>query len=64
VPKLSSVAVRIVGKAQDELIPRERTEALYNALEGEKDIRWLPGGHFEIGPDVIRAAEEWLRAKL
>lgn len=64
VPKLSSVAVRIVGKLQDELIPRERTEALYNALEGEKDIRWLPGGHFEIGPDVVRAAEEWLRAKL
>jgi predicted esterase len=64
VPRLGSVAVRVVGKLQDELIPRERTEALYDAVPGEKDIRWLPGGHFEIGPDVIRAAEEWLRAKL
>lgn len=61
VPALASVAVRIVGKLNDELIPREATEALYNALPGKKDIRWLPGGHFEIGDDVIRAAEEWVR---
>ncbi len=64
VPNLGSVAVRIVGKLQDQLIPRERTEALYNALPGTKDIRWLPGTHFEIGPDVIRAAEEWLLQRL
>jgi len=25
---------------------------------------WLPGGHFEIGPDVIKAAGDWLKAKL
>lgn len=64
VAKLGRVATRIVGKAQDQLIPRDRTEALYNALPGEKDIRWFPGGHFEIGPDVVRAAEEWMLAKL
>lgn len=64
VSKLGRVATRIVGKTHDELIPRERTEALYNALPGAKDIRWLPGGHFEIGPDVVRAAEEWMLAKL
>ena len=65
VPLLNDIAIRVVGKLQDELIPRERTEALYNALPTpDKDIRWLPGGHFEIGPDVIRAAEEWLLAKL
>ncbi len=62
--KLGSVAVRIVGKTADELIPRERTEALFAALPGEKDLRWLPGGHFEIGPDVVRLAEEWMAAKL
>src|SRR6185436_4785804 len=45
-PRLSGVAVRIVGKLQDQLIPRERTEALYESLPGQKDIRWLPGGHF------------------
>lgn len=61
---LKDVAVRVVGKLQDQLIPRERTEALYDALPGEKDIRWFPGGHFEIGPDVMRSAEEWLVAKL
>ncbi len=61
VPKLAKTAVRIVGKLQDELIPREATERLYAALPGEKDIVWLPGGHFEIGPDVIRAAEQWMR---
>ncbi|MGE0602035.1 MAG: alpha/beta hydrolase [Dehalococcoidia bacterium] len=65
VGRLSDVAVRVVGKLQDQLIPRERTEALYNALpSADKDLRWLPGTHFEIGPDVIRLAEEWMLAKL
>ncbi|MBK7725859.1 MAG: hypothetical protein IPI33_11650 [Dehalococcoidia bacterium] len=64
IPQLQGVATRVVGKLQDQLIPRERTEALYNALPGKKDIRWLPGGHFEIGPDVIKLAEEWLLAEL
>jgi predicted esterase len=64
VPGLRNVAVRIVGKLNDELIPREATEALYNALAGTKDIVWLPGGHFEIGPDVIRASGDWLKAHL
>jgi len=64
VPKLGAVAVRVIGKLQDQLIPRAATEALYNALPGEKDIAWFPGGHFEIGPDVIGAAGEWLKAKL
>jgi predicted esterase len=61
---MEHVAVRIVGKSDDELIPREATEALYDALPGPKDIVWLPGGHFEIGPDVIRAAGDWLRQRL
>ena len=62
---LTDIAVRVVGKLQDQLIPRERTEALYEALPtADKDIRWLPGTHFEIGPDVIKLAEEWLVAKL
>jgi predicted esterase len=63
-PKLAGVAVKIVGKLQDELVPRAATEALYNALPGPKEISWLPGGHFEIGPDVVRAAREWLKARL
>ena len=61
---LERVAVRIVGKLQDELIPRSATEALYAALPGTKDIVWLPGGHFEIGPDVVKAAGDWLRDRL
>jgi fermentation-respiration switch protein FrsA (DUF1100 family) len=56
--------VRIVGKEQDELIPRSATEALYDALPGMKDIVWLPGGHFEIGPDVVKAAGDWLKERL
>lgn len=64
VPGLREVAVRIVGKTDDELIPRERTEALFDALPGEKDIVWLPGGHYEIGPDVINAAGSWLAERL
>jgi predicted esterase len=63
VPKLAAVAIRIVAKTADELIPRERTQALYDALPGEKDIVWLPGGHFEIGSDVIDAAGSWLAAR-
>lgn len=61
VQALADVAVRIVGKLGDELIPRAATEALYDALPGRKEIVWLPGGHFEIGPDVVRAAEEWMK---
>jgi len=65
IPLLKNVATRVVGKLQDQLIPRERTEALYHALpSATKDIRWLPGTHFEIGPDVIKLAEEWMLAKL
>ena len=62
--RLAGVAVRIVAKEHDEYISHEATQALYDALPGEKDLVWRPGGHFEIGPDVIDAAEEWLRAKL
>ncbi|MGE5595561.1 MAG: alpha/beta hydrolase [Hyphomicrobiales bacterium] len=62
VPGLKDVAVRVVGKVRDELIPRDSTLALFSALPGRnKDIVWLPGGHFEIGPDVVSAAEEWVR---
>lgn len=64
VPKLGSVAVRLVAKEQDELIPSAATEALYEALPGEKDLVWLPGGHFAIGPDVVESAAEWLRERL
>ncbi len=64
VPQLASVAVRIVGKSDDELIPKAATEALYEALGGEKDLVWLPGGHFEIGPDVINSAGEWIKQHL
>lgn len=64
VSKLAGVAVRIVGKTEDELIPAEATESLFAALPGHKDLVWLPGGHFEIGPDVIRAAGDWLKAHL
>ena len=61
---LKRVAVRLVGKTSDELIPRAQTEALYESLPGVKDLVWLPGGHFEIGPDVINAAGDWLREHL
>lgn len=64
VPNLAKTAVRVVAKSNDELIPRAATEALYEALPGKKDIVWLPGGHFEIGPDVIKAAGDWLKAEL
>jgi len=37
---------------------------VYAALPGEKDLRWCPGTHFEIGPDVIKLAEEWMVSHL
>lgn len=64
VQQLGKVAVRIIGKTEDELIPRAATEALYRALPGVKDLVWLPGGHFQIGPDVVDAAGAWLREHL
>ncbi|HEY5477159.1 MAG TPA: dienelactone hydrolase family protein [Tepidiformaceae bacterium] len=64
VRRLGTVAIRIVGKTEDEVIPRAATEALYEALAGIKDMLWLPGGHFQIGPDVVNAAGAWLLAQL
>jgi predicted esterase len=64
VPKLGEVAVRVIGKLRDEIIPREATEKLYHAIPGKKDIVWLPGGHYEIGPDVVKAAGEWVVERL
>ena len=63
-PALAGVAVRVVAKAEDELIPSDATDALYAGLPGEKDLVTLPGGHFAVGPDVAAAAAEWLAAKL
>jgi dienelactone hydrolase len=62
VQRLGGVAVRIVAKMEDEFFPRQSAQGLFDALPGEKDITWLPGGHFEIGPDVIKAAEQWVAA--
>lgn len=64
VHNLAGVALRIIGKESDELIPREATERLYKALPGEKELAWLPGGHFSMGEDVIATLEEWLLGKL
>lgn len=64
VRSMTGVAVRVIGKASDELVPRAATEALYAAFPGEKEIVWLPGGHYEIGPDVIKAASDWLQKHL
>lgn len=63
-PALAGVAVRLIAKADDELIARADTEALFAGLPGEKDLLTLPGGHFAIGDDVTRAAEAWLAARL
>jgi dienelactone hydrolase len=64
VRELGNVAVRIVAKEQDEFFSREASQALHDALSGERDIAWLPGGHFEIGPDVIQKAFEWVKPRL
>jgi hypothetical protein len=56
--------VRIVAKTRDEFFSKDATERLFAAIPGEKDLVWLPGGHFDIGEDVIGAAEAWLRAHL
>ncbi len=61
---LGDVAVRVIAKAQDELISGEATAALFAGLPGEKDLVTLPGGHFAVGPEVAGAAEEWLAAHL
>lgn len=64
VPLLTGTAIRLVAKEQDEVVPRAATQALFDALPGAKDLVLLPGGHFQIGADVIDAAGEWLLARL
>lgn len=64
VPQLDRVAVRLVAKEQDGIVAPPATQALFDALPGEKDLVWLPGGHFQIGPDVAAAAEAWLEERL
>ncbi len=63
-PGLADVAVLLIAKAQDEIVSKDATLALYAGLTGEKDLLTLPGGHFSIGDDVVRAAEEWLSERL
>lgn len=64
VRQLGGVSVRIVAKLADQFFPKEASQALHDALPGRKDLVFLPGGHFEIGPDVISAAGEWLAREL
>jgi dienelactone hydrolase len=65
VQRLDRLAVRIVAKLQDEFFSREATENLLAAIPSpDKELSWLPGGHFEVGPDVIKSAEQWLERKL
>lgn len=61
---LREIPVRVVAKTDDERVSRADTEALFATIGGEKDLVWLPGGHFEIGPDVADAALDWLKAHL
>ena len=63
VPGLTDVATLIVGKSSDELVPRAATEELYEAIGGTKELKYLPGGHFEMGPDIVLTAVEWLRER-
>ncbi len=61
---LADMAVRVIAKAQDEIVPADATMAFYAGIPGEKDLVTLAGGHFAIGDDVTGAAEEWLAARL
>lgn len=61
---LSGTAVRLVGRTRDEIIPREATVALFDAITGVRDLLWLPGSHFDIGPDVVEAASQWMKQHL
>src|SRR5438045_9226730 len=62
VAKLGNVAVRNIGKLQDQLVPRAATEALYAALHAPKEMAWFPGAHLEIGADGVDAAGSGLKA--
>ncbi len=64
VPGLTGVATLIVGKQSDELVPRASTEELYEAIGGTKELKYLPGGHFEMGPDIATTAADWLHEHL
>lgn len=63
-PRLHDIAVRVIGKTEDTLVPRAATQRLYDGLAGTRDLIWLPGGHFDLGPGLAEAALDWLKSRL
>ncbi len=62
---LHTTAVLLLAKTDDEIISRSSTKILFENIQcRRKELRWLPGGHFMIGGDVITAGEEWLLEEL
>ena len=62
---LQETAILMLAKTEDEVIPRDSTESLFADIKcRRKELRWLPGGHFMIGGDVITEGETWLNEEL
>ena len=53
----------INGKA-DEIVPRAATEALYEAAQMPKDIKWLEGGHVPSVPQLLGLVVEWAKTQV
>ncbi|SVD47801.1 uncharacterized protein METZ01_LOCUS400655 [marine metagenome] len=62
---LQETAILLLAKTEDEVIPKDSTESLFSDIQcRRKELRWLPGGHFMIGGDVITEGEMWLNEEL
>lgn len=56
--------VLMVNTDRDEIFPRERVLALFDAAREPKDLRWYEGGHADVPGRALKAMWEFLSAQL
>ena len=65
VPKISPRPVVIIGASEDEQMPRESVEKLYQAARAPKELQWSEGGH--VRPhriDIVRQLLAMVRTRI
>ncbi len=53
----------MINGTDDEIIPKNSAEALFEAASEPREIRWYEGGHIDIPPDEIFFLATWVRER-
>ena len=64
-PRIESGRCLMINAKQDEVIPRQCTDALWQAA-GQPTLLWVPSGHYSAAwflPTIRRTAVDFLKGK-